>query len=242
MTAQPSPASSVVGNQKVTSSKSFSLQWEGGTLYTRPLWSAQLKVPVIGVGLHLGCRCTCCDPAKGQNLQNTVPLHGCQKSWPEIHGGWSPPTQWTCSLWCVWSSPWPWYLLNSACQNSTEESLQAGGTGYRQWTHGDPHGGPDPLPGHGLGNASLGSGLLGTAPRETREPDSEVAHAVPQVPRAWGRETQVPQDPQLAGLEEEETQRRLQHRRRPHPAWLCKEAHLGSMGCLAISLTTCPLA
>lgn len=78
----------------------------------------ELKAWMIGEGFHPGNHYTHCDPAKGQKLQNTVP---CMDTSTQLFlGDWSPPTQYTCSLPCVWNSPMtPYIFLSSACQNST---------------------------------------------------------------------------------------------------------------------------
>lgn len=76
----PRAAANITVNQKMTGSNPFSHQLDGSTLYMCPQWLAQLKVSMNGEGLHLGCHYTRCDPAKGQNVQNRVPLHGHQKS------------------------------------------------------------------------------------------------------------------------------------------------------------------
>ena len=72
-------------------------------------------------------------------------------------------------------------------------------------TPGDYCGHGAPLPHHGPQRASGGSGLLGTAPCETRGWGSVEGRGAPQVQQVWGRERAAPPGPQFAGLKEEAT-------------------------------------
>lgn len=79
LTAYPWVASNITGNHEITSVIPSLTSWTGER-YICPLRLAKLKASTIGEGLHLGSHYTYCDPAKGQKLQNTVPLHGRLKS------------------------------------------------------------------------------------------------------------------------------------------------------------------
>lgn len=48
--------------------------------YMCSLQLVKLRASMTGEVLHAGSHYIHCDPAMGQNPQNIVPLHGCQKS------------------------------------------------------------------------------------------------------------------------------------------------------------------